>query len=95
VEVIKFPLASEGKPAEGGASRQTIWRGRLKEWFCRLLNMLGVPGAIRDASIEDTLTGQKIEIRVGTLFTRISINGRDFYFSRLSGRFDGTGTGCG
>jgi hypothetical protein len=55
---------------------------------------LRLPGAIRDSMVEDEATGQRIEVRVGRLFTRISINGRDFYFDRFSGRFDGTGTGC-
>jgi hypothetical protein len=71
-----------------------IWKGRLKEWFGRLLNRTGVPGAVQEAEIEDEVSGQVVHIRVGPVFTRISINGRDYYFHRLSGKFDGTGSGC-
>jgi hypothetical protein len=94
VDTLKFPATQVETPAESGASRFAIWRSRLKEWFCWALNRLGAPGAVRDVEIEDGGTGQKIEVRVGVLFTRISVNGRDYYFRRLTGRFDGTGSGC-
>jgi hypothetical protein len=55
---------------------------------------MGMPGAIRDFHMKDELSGQEIDIAVTLLFTRISINGRDYYFDRLTGRFGGTGCGC-
>jgi len=67
---------------------------RLKEWLCRLLNRANVPGAIQETTLDDPLTGQSLRVHVGVFFTRISVNGRDYYFHRLSGQFDGTGTGC-
>jgi len=79
---------------EASASIWEILRGRVKEMVGRVLRFASVPGAIRESRIEDSLTGQEIEIRVGLLFTRISVNGRDYYFNRLTGRFDGTGMGC-
>jgi hypothetical protein len=42
----------------------------------------------------DGVTGQKVAVSVGDLFVRLSIDGRDYYFDRLTGRFDGTGLGC-
>lgn len=59
-----------------------------------MLHTIGAPGAIQNQEITDSLTGQRIEIRVGDLFTRISIDGRDYYFTRIRGRLDGTGCGC-
>jgi hypothetical protein len=56
--------------------------------------MLRVPGALSDARMTDALTSDEIEICVGPLFTRISVNGRDYYFRRLSGKLDGSGVGC-
>jgi hypothetical protein len=77
-----------------GASWLTIQAYRIREATGKLLTRLRVPGAISNTVVEDTLTGQNIEVRVGALFTRISINGRDYYFNRLTGKFDGTGMGC-
>ncbi len=80
--------------ATGGASRWEILTGRVRECFCAFLTRVGLPAPIRDAEITDSLSGQSIKIRVGRLFTRISINGRDYYFDRLNGLVDGTGCGC-
>lgn len=63
-------------------------------FFGRLLQRLKIPGAVTDTIIEDGLTAQRIEVKVGVLFTRISVNGRDYYFDRVTGLFDGTGSGC-
>jgi hypothetical protein len=40
---------------------------------------------------EDKLAGQRISTSVGELFVCVSVNGRDYYFDRITGRFDGTG----
>ena len=92
--IVQFPRNFVGRPALCGATRYEIYREWLKIHFCRLLNSFGLPGGIRDTTITDELTGQYIEVMVGVLFTRLSVNGRDYYFRRLSGRFDGTGMGC-
>lgn len=76
-----------------GASRLDVWKGRAIEAWGRLLNRAGAPGAVRDTKIKDSLTGQEVEISVGVLFTKITVNGRDFYFHRTSGKYDGAGSG--
>jgi len=53
----------------------------------RLMNIIAIPGQIRSTIIDDQPTGDHIEISVGIAFTRISINGRDHFFGRLSGRY--------
>lgn len=58
------------------------------------MTAVGIPGAIKSMQITDVLTDQHIEVRVGHLFVRLSVNGRDYYFDRITGKFDGTGTGC-
>ena len=92
--IVKFPKNFAGRATVNGASRYQIVQGRLQVALYRLFNKLGFPGGIKDMTITDKLTGQHIEIKVGVLFTRLSVNGRDYYFRRLSGRFDGTGYGC-
>lgn len=76
------------------ASRLDILKSRLRQFAGRTLGRLRMPGLIASTTINDPLSGQRLEIRVGTICTRISVNGRDYYFSRLSGKFDGTGSGC-
>lgn len=93
--VLKLPRRDFGRPTTGGASALTIYLGRARELLGRLLNKVGVPGAVRNVHIKDALTGQEIDVHVSALFTRISVNGRDYYFTRATGKFDGTGMGCG
>ena len=81
-------------PAEFRASLFDILADRARAWFGDLLNRLGYPGTIAEAHISDSLTGITIDIRLGRRFTCLSVNGRDFYFHRLTGQFDGTGYAC-
>ena len=76
------------------ATRIQVFTALLKETWGRLLNAVGMPGAISEGVIEDELTGQKVEIRIMSLYTRISINGRDHYFHRSTGKYGGSGSGC-
>ena len=87
--VVNMPRATNLEPG-----RVAAFSSGLRGLAGRILNAMGAPGAIRSTELTDPLSGQKIEIRVGILFTRISINGRDYYFSRFRGRLDGTGCGC-
>jgi hypothetical protein len=82
------------RTATVGASRYQITRFRVREWLGAILNKLSVPGAIRSAVIRDELTGSIVEVSTGPLFTKLSVNGRDYYFERCTGRYDGSGSGC-
>lgn len=89
---LQFPRPAE--PAKLGASWWLRKTGRFRGLLSRVANRLKLPGAVADVRIDDSLTGQVIEIRIGVLFTRISVNERDYYFRRFTGVFDGTGSGC-
>lgn len=82
------------RPAEMNATRWQIWRSRLVYEFGVFCNRVGLPGAVRDCDIEDELSGQSLKIRTSPTSTLISVNGRDYYFDRFSGRHNGTGMGC-
>lgn len=56
------------------------------------MNSAGAPGAIREVDLKDALTGQEVSVTVGATYVRLTVNERDYYFDRLTGRFDGTGT---
>lgn len=90
--VLAFPV--QDRPAAAGASRWDIARDRMRLAARTLLNRLNVPGALRSVQIDDELTGQQLDISVGASFTRITVNGRDYYFDRVTGRYDGSGMGC-
>jgi hypothetical protein len=55
------------------------------------MQWLHVPGFVRDVEFHDAVTGYNISVTTGDLFTRITINGRDFYFRRTDGHYDGAG----
>jgi hypothetical protein len=84
-----------GHPSKAGASYIDILQGRFRRLFGQLLNSLRIPGTIRAFHFNDPVSHQTIDIRVGDLFTKITVDGRDYYFHRLTGKFDGTGMGCG
>jgi hypothetical protein len=90
--VVRFPAERIARAAPIGASRWQIWQGRLRELAGRLLCWLGVPGAIANAEIKDSLTGQSITVAVSAHYVRLSVDNRDYYFDRITGRFDGTGS---
>lgn len=58
------------------------------KWLYTLFN---VPGFVSPIDYPDRVTGDYIRIRVNQRFTVISVNNRDYFFRRLTGRFDGTG----
>ncbi len=60
----------------------------------RVAKSLRVPAIIRPTQFTDPVTGQRIEIDAGILSTRVTMNGRDYYFTRFGGSFAGAGTGC-
>jgi hypothetical protein len=91
-EVLRFPAERTGHPARGGATLIDVAKLKAREWLGRFAGRIGAPGAIKATEIHDPLTGQRITVTVGAFFVRLTVNGRDFYFDRLTGRFDGTGS---
>jgi hypothetical protein len=91
-EVLRFPSERIVRAARGDATWIEIWLGRTRQWLGRVLNRASAPGAIREMEFKDQLADRHIAVSVGELFTCLSVNGRDYYFDRLTGRFDGTGS---
>jgi hypothetical protein len=89
--IIRFPAERIARAASGGVSFWQLWKGRIREYAGRVLCGLGAPGVIASTEIKDALTGQEISVAVGALYVRLSVDGRDYYFDRITGRFDGTG----
>ncbi len=88
------PFPSQSHCSVENASLLDILKSRIRQYVGKILGRVQVPGVIASATINDSFSGQRLEIKVGAICTRISVNGRDYYFSRLSGKFNGTGSGC-
>ena len=90
--VISFPDRRSPQAAAAGATWLDIARGRLRVAVGGFLNRVRVPGAVQPVDVTDNVTGQCLSVAVSALYTRITVNGRDYYFDRITGRFDGTGS---
>lgn len=80
-----------GRAPTFAATRWDIWACRLRAVVGGALNRMRAPGAVQPLAYEDPVTGDRIGVSVDSLFTVLSVNGRDYYFSRMSGEFSGTG----
>ena len=81
-------------------SRTGILFERLKRKLGQILLKLGVPGPVSDIVICDQPTSlterlldsrYQVVVKTSALYTTISVNGRDYFFDRLTGRYDGSG----
>jgi len=59
--------------------------------LAKLANLAGFPGFVRICDYEAGITDARIRVRVGEMFTIITVNGLDIYFHRLTGKIDGVG----
>ena len=46
---------------------------------------------IQDIEIKDEATGQHIVVKTEKRFTKLSVDGRDYFFDRKSGKYTGSG----
>ncbi len=80
-----------------GLAMRTLWSlwARLRLGIGHLLNAVGVPGVVIPGEYRAEITEAIIHVRIGPLFTIVSVNGVDVYFHRLTGRIDGVGLSPG
>lgn len=90
-KIIRFPTERVRRRAPVKAKPSEAHRRRLNEWLRRKLFRAHVPGAIQEIDLDDSLTGQRFSVWVGEYFVRVSADGQDYYFDRITGRFDGIG----
>lgn len=74
-----------------------LWRYNLKKAVSGLYSLAGIPPFIREGEYQCSLSGYTVKVTGRGIYTKISIAGgesvADVYFSRLTGKFDGTGYG--
>lgn len=57
----------------------------------KLLQRFGAPGFVRPFEYRDLKTDEVITLRTTPRYTILSVRGKELFFLRESGRFDGTG----
>ena len=57
----------------------------------RLLERLRFPGIVKPFEHVDEETGRVVKVRTTPRYTILQVDGKEYYFHRESGRFDGTG----
>lgn len=88
--VLHFPTDRVPRALDGGGSRWLRGKAWAKRTLATWATGIGLPGAIRDTDIQDG--NRRVSVRVGASLVRVTVDDRDYYFDRLSGRFDGTGS---
>ena len=88
---LRLVMPGDGTVPTDGIGSFDRWRSRLRQVLGEILNRSRLPGAIAPIQLADLVTGSRIEVSVSAVFTRLSIDGRDYYFDRITGAFDGTG----
>ncbi len=77
--------------------RMMSW-SEVKLWFGKLLNLAGFPGLVRECDYHSRALNTRIKVRKLGLYTIITVNGLDIYFTRFTGMMDGVGvnqaSGC-
>jgi hypothetical protein len=71
-----------------GLRLRDLWR----EGFGRVLEMMHAPAKIKEFEYVDPITNETVYLSTGARYSVLRIGDRHFFFNRLTGRFDGTGT---
>jgi hypothetical protein len=93
-KILEFRKPSNPVDANPSKVRNMLWNWsfKAKSLLGGFLNKIGFPALLREVEIEDQVLGEIVRIRIGRSCSVLSIDNRDFYFDRLTGKF--TGTGC-
>jgi hypothetical protein len=63
----------------------------VKLWFGKLLNLAGLPGLVRECDYHSRSLNAVVKVRRHGLYTIITVNGLEIYFTRFTGKMDGVG----
>jgi hypothetical protein len=63
----------------------------LKFWLGRLANLAGYPMLVRECDYKSKTLNASIRVKRLELYTLLSVNGLDIYFSRLTGAIEAVG----
>jgi hypothetical protein len=59
--------------------------------FGKLLNLAGFPGLVRECDYHSRALNASVKVRKYGLYTIVTVNGLEIYFTRFTGKMDGVG----
>jgi hypothetical protein len=63
----------------------------IKLRFGKLLNLAGFPGLVRECDYHSRALNAVVKVRKYGLYTIVTVNGLEIYFTRFTGKMDGVG----
>jgi len=63
----------------------------VKLWLGKILNLAGFPAIVRECDYHSDALNADIKVRKHGLYTIITVNGLDIFFTRFTGTMDGVG----
>lgn len=63
----------------------------VKLWFGKLLNLAGFPAIVRECDYHSPAMNADVKVRKHGLYTIVTVNGLDIFFTRFTGKMDGVG----
>lgn len=75
-------------------SKEPLWSkvgSRLRGIAGRILESVHVPARIREFEYIDPVTNETVYLSTGARYSVLHVGGKQYFFERLTGRFDGTG----
>ena len=88
-----FMKANPESPFAG--SRFSLLRLQLKRWWREksgwVLEKLHSPAKIKEFEYVDPITNEAVYLSTGTRYSVLHVGDKQFFFDRVTGRFDGTG----
>ena len=88
-------MNESASPQSGTYTLWQRWKDAAALALGRAASAARIPGAVQPFDYADSVTGDRVRIRVEAGHTVIAVNSREYWFRRWSGAFAGTGTYCG
>lgn len=73
-------------------SNVSVVKGWLRKMAGRILERLHAPARLREFEYIDPITNETVYLSTGTRYSVFCVGSKRYFFDRLTGRFDGTGT---
>jgi hypothetical protein len=89
--VLSFPKRAIERAAPAPSPIVATWFWHAKAGLDRMLRRLGFRVPPSHIEVDDSRTGKKIVIDTGPVFTRLTVNGTDYFYDR-NGRLHGSGS---
>jgi len=85
-----YDTFSSKSPRRRVGTTMVSW-SEIKLWFGKLLNLAGFPGLVRECDYHSQALNASVKVRKLGLYTIITVNGLEIYFTRFTGKMDGVG----